>query len=181
MDTRNVAGIVTKDEKHHHADRIIFATGSWTSSVINMHGQAIATGQYVIHFKLSKEDQERMSTFPVWSGDVSNTGFYGFPCNDNGILKIAKHSTGYLNPSEKDHISVPRTQSTNPNDTIPKGALAEVRAFLKKFFPFTDSLDVAYSRVCWYSDSIDGDFIIAPHPDYENLIVATGDSGHAMK
>lgn len=32
-----------------------------------------------------------------------------------------------------------------------------------------------------YSDSIDGDFVITPHPDYKNLIVAAGDSGHGMK
>ncbi|GAN02310.1 fructosyl amino acid oxidase [Mucor ambiguus] len=183
VDGRHVRGIITADKKEHTADRVIVAAGSWTPSVIDMHRQAIATGQYVIHFSLSKEDQERMATFPVWSADVSNTGFYGFPCNENGILKIAKHSTGYLNPSSvlNQKISVPRTQSTNPNDTIPKSALAEARAFLKKFLPFTDALDVVYSRVCWYSDSIDGDFIIAPHPDYDHLIVATGDSGHAMK
>lgn len=181
-DARNVTGIITADNEQHYADRVILATGSWTPSVVNMHGQAIATGQFVIHFKLSKEDQERMAEFPVWSADISNTGFYGFPCNDNGILKIAKHSTGYLNPSsEIDPTSVPRTHTTNPDDTIPKIAAAEARAFLKQFFPFTDSLDIAYSRVCWYSDSIDGDFIVAPHPDYEKLIVATGDSGHAMK
>ncbi|KAL7319304.1 hypothetical protein PS15m_002457 [Mucor circinelloides] len=183
VDNCHIKGIITADKKQHTADRVIVAAGSWTPSVIDMHGQAIATGQYVIHFKLSKEDQTRMATFPVWSADVSNTGFYGFPCNENGILKIAKHSTGYLNPSDAlNHtVSVPRTQSTNPDDTIPKSALAEARAFLKKFLPFTDVLDVVYSRVCWYSDSIDGDFIIAPHPDYDNLIVATGDSGHAMK
>lgn len=32
-----------------------------------------------------------------------------------------------------------------------------------------------------YSDSIDGDFVISPHPDYHNLIVAAGDSGHGLK
>jgi glycine/D-amino acid oxidase-like deaminating enzyme len=34
---------------------------------------------------------------------------------------------------------------------------------------------------CRYSDSIDGDFVISPHPDYKNLVVAAGDSGHGMK
>jgi sarcosine oxidase/L-pipecolate oxidase len=32
-----------------------------------------------------------------------------------------------------------------------------------------------------YADSIDGDFVITPHPDYKNLVIATGDSGHGMK
>lgn len=32
-----------------------------------------------------------------------------------------------------------------------------------------------------YSDSIDGDFVIGPHPDYKNLLIACGDSGHGLK
>lgn len=32
-----------------------------------------------------------------------------------------------------------------------------------------------------YCDSVDGHYLIAPHPEYQNLIVATGDSGHGAK
>lgn len=32
-----------------------------------------------------------------------------------------------------------------------------------------------------YCDAIDGHFLVTPHPDFENLIVASGDSGHGMK
>ncbi|KAI8338811.1 FAD dependent oxidoreductase [Blakeslea trispora] len=179
---RSVTGIVTKDGKTHGADRVIMATGPWTSGLMNMHRLVIATGQIVVHLKLSKEEQAYLKHLPTWSGDVSRTGFYGFPVNSDGILKISKHSIGYLNPrSDQDPTSVPRTQSSHPDDTIPLSALKEVREFLNEFFPFSAEHDIVYSRVCWYSDSIDGDFVISAHPDYDNLIVAAGDSGHAMK
>lgn len=179
---RSIVGITTKDGEMHHCDRVILATGSWTPSVINMHKQALASGQIVVHFKLSEKDQEALKTLPVWTADASRKGFYGFPCNNNGILKIAKHSpVGYLNPREADQVSVPRTQTSNTGDTIPLVALQEFRQFLGEFLPLTSPLNIVYSRVCWYSDSIDGDFIIGPHPDFDDLIVATGDSGHAMK
>ncbi|OBZ91469.1 L-pipecolate oxidase [Choanephora cucurbitarum] len=179
---RSVTGIVTQDGKTHHADRVIMATGPWTSSLIDMHQLVIATGQIVVHLKLTEEEQEHLKHLPTWSGDVSRTGFYGFPVNSDGILKIGKHSIGYLNPrSDQDSTSVPRTQSSNPGDTIPLAALKDFRQFLNEFFPFSTEHDIVYSRVCWYSDSIDGDFVISAHPDYDDLIVAAGDSGHAMK
>jgi sarcosine oxidase/L-pipecolate oxidase len=175
-------GIKTKDGRTHYCDQLVLATGSWTPSIINMHRQVLASGQIVVHFKLSKKDQEVLKTLPVWIADASRKGFYGFPYCHDGILKIAKHSpVGYLNPRGGDQVSVPRTQSTNVQDTIPLVALKEFRQFLNEFLPLTSSLDIVYSRVCWYSDSIDGGFVIGPHPDFDNLIVATGDSGHGMK
>lgn len=32
-----------------------------------------------------------------------------------------------------------------------------------------------------YSDSTDSSFLVAPHPSYEDLVIASGDSGHGMK
>ncbi|KAI7894534.1 FAD dependent oxidoreductase [Mucor mucedo] len=178
---RTVLGIKTIDGNEHRGDRVILATGPWTPGVIDMQGQVIASGQVIVQFKLSDKDRKSLNDLPVWSGNVSKTGCYGFPVNDDGILKIGKHSIGYLNPRATDNISIPRTQASNSGDTIPLKALNEFREFLDTFLPLTTPLDVFYSRVCWYSDSIDGDFVICPHPKYDNYIVATGDSGHAMK
>jgi sarcosine oxidase/L-pipecolate oxidase len=37
------------------------------------------------------------------------------------------------------------------------------------------------TRLCWYTDTATGDWIIDYHPSYKNLFVATGGSGHAFK
>ncbi|GAA5811939.1 hypothetical protein MFLAVUS_005386 [Mucor flavus] len=178
-----VVGIKTRDQKIDYADRVVLTTGSWTAGLVEMHKQVVASGQQVIHFDAPPDTGLRKSweNLPVWCGDLSNTGFYGFPINADGRMKIGKHSSGYLNPRELDNVSVPRTQVTHTTDTVPIGALREFRQFLGKFLPETSALDVSCGRVCWYSDSIDGDFVISPHPDYKNLIVATGDSGHGLK
>lgn len=177
----NVVGIQTKDGQVHYGDRVVLTTGSWTAGVVNMHDQVVATGQQVIHFTPPEHLRQSWEKLPVWCGDLSNTGYYGFPCNADGKMKVGKHHSGYLNPREKDGVSVPRTQVTHTTDTLPIGALSEFRQFLGKFLPETSALDVSFGRVCWYSDSIDGDFVISPHPDYHNLIVAAGDSGHGLK
>ncbi|CEI98359.1 hypothetical protein RMCBS344292_12468 [Rhizopus microsporus] len=176
-----VLGIQTVDEKIHHADLVLLTTGSWTAGLVDMHHQVIASGQQVVHFTPPPQLKETWEKMPVWCGDLSNTGYYGFPVNADGKMKIGKHHSGYLNPRETDQTSVPRTQVTHECDTIPIGALREFRQFLGKFLPETSALDITYARMCWYSDSIDGHFVVCPHPDYHNLVVATGDSGHAMK
>ncbi|KAI9259887.1 FAD dependent oxidoreductase [Sporodiniella umbellata] len=180
-ETQSVVGVQTVDGTEHYGDLVLLTTGSWTAGLVDMHHQVIASGQEVIHFKPPSHLKKAWENIPVWCGDLSNTGYYGFPVNSEGKMKVGKHHCGYLNPRDGDKISVPRTQLTNVQDTIPVGALRQFREFLGKFLPETSSIDISYARMCWYSDSIDGHFVICPHPDYKNLIVATGDSGHAMK
>ncbi|KAI8057572.1 FAD dependent oxidoreductase [Gilbertella persicaria] len=178
---QTVIGIKTQDDITHYGDLVILTTGSWTASLVDMYQQVTATGQQVIQFKPPQHLLKSWENMPVWCGNLSNTGYYGFPPNADGKMKVGKHHSGYLNPCLKDGVSFPRTQVTHAQDTIPIGALHGFRKFLNKFLPETSKLNISHARVCWYSDSIDGDFVIGPHPDYKNLIVATGDSGHGLK
>ncbi|KAI8060926.1 FAD dependent oxidoreductase [Gongronella butleri] len=177
-----VRGIVTKDGTRHAADTVMMATGAWTAGLVpGVSSQLQATGQVVVQFKPKGVAKNILYNQPVWAADVANTGYYGFPMNEHGTLKIARHACGFLNPRQGDGLSVPRTQANHPEDTIPLVALRRMRQFLAEFLPVTSPMDITYSRMCWYSDSPDGDFLICPHPDYSNLIIASGDSGHAMK
>ncbi|KAF7728477.1 hypothetical protein EC973_006030 [Apophysomyces ossiformis] len=178
---RRVLGIQTADDQIHRADRVILATGSWTAGLIDTSNQLLATGQFVVQFQAPESMKPRLKGQPVWCADISRTGFYGFPPNAEGKIKIARHFSGYVWPREGDNVSVPRTQVTHPSDTIPSEALSEARTFLADFMPQVNSLDIAHAKLCWYSDSIDGSFLVDYHPEYENLIVASGDSGHGMK
>lgn len=91
-----VVGIKTRDQKIHYADRVVLTTGSWTAGLVEMHKQVVASGQQVIHFDAPPDAGLRKSweNLPVWCGDLSNTGFYGFPINADGRMKIGKHSSG---------------------------------------------------------------------------------------
>lgn len=183
-DNKKVVGIRTKSGQVHLADKVVLATGAWTSSLLAFgtrhHHPAeqqqqstssglTATGQIVVQFKPAKDDpaftqrSSQQEAMPVWLADSSRTGFYGFPMHpENGLLKVALHGLGYLNPAAGDEnvkpatavqqqpVSVPRTQLTHPTDTIPVKALHQFRSFLADFFPATSAMDVHYARVCWY-------------------------------
>lgn len=90
-----MTGIKTKDGRVHDADLVIMATGSWTASAIPMHGQVTATGQQLVKFKPPKSFIDIADgKDPVWSANVSVTGYYGFPPTPEGILKIGRHADG---------------------------------------------------------------------------------------
>lgn len=41
--------------------------------------------------------------------------------------------------------------------------------------------EILYTRMCWYSDSVDENFLIDFYPGVDGLLVASGDSGHGFK
>ncbi|OZJ03040.1 hypothetical protein BZG36_03261 [Bifiguratus adelaidae] len=196
-----VIGIKTRNGKVHYADKVILATGAWTPSVVDTDDLLVATGQTVIHVMPTPDQAEvfKGDKFPVWAGDWTKSGFYGFPSIAlDGRIKIARHSSGYLNPVEanklpigqyqaqiarsvQSQISVPRTKVTNPNDTIPAEALAHAQNFMREFMPQLNEMPLVEMRVCWYCDSVNGNFLISEHPRHQDLYVASGDSGHGMK
>jgi sarcosine oxidase/L-pipecolate oxidase len=91
-----VIGIKTKDGKIHYGDRVLLTTGSWTAGVVEMHNQVVASGQQVVHFQPPEPLRKSWEQIPVWCGDLSVTGYYGFPCNKDGRMKIGKHHSGLV-------------------------------------------------------------------------------------
>jgi sarcosine oxidase/L-pipecolate oxidase len=109
-------------------------------------------------------------------------------------LKIARHGHGYLNPTTIPHpesqdpadtitVSLPYTHVTDPNLVIPAEGRRACNAFLHSIHPSlaAPSRPFTSTRICWYTDTRDGDFLITYHPRYKGLFVATGGSGHGFK
>ncbi|MBA3396744.1 MAG: FAD-dependent oxidoreductase [Deltaproteobacteria bacterium] len=56
-----------------------------------------------------------------------------------------------------------------------------LRAFVDASLPALADAPIVHRRLCVYGDTADGHFWIARHPTRENLVVATGGSGHGFK
>ena len=110
----------------------------------------------------------RCAGCPLWGADISQTGWYGFPLNDEGVLKVANHG-----PGKRMHPSAPREVDPSTEATF--------RDFLRTTFPDLVDAPLVESRLCLYCDTWDGNFWIDHHPRCEGLIVAAGGSGHAFK
>jgi sarcosine oxidase/L-pipecolate oxidase len=192
-----VIGVRTKDNKIHPCAQVILACGGWTPSLLPaLDGLCEATAGSVAFIKLPHTssflelwDRFSPANFPTWMyrmRDGASGGLYGFPRDDNGIIKIGYRGTKYTNPkAQKDgkERSVPATRWSEEEKLtqIPKQAMSAIQGFVYDFLPELENLGIAMTRVCWYTDTFDNHFIVDQVPGFEGLMVATGGSGHAFK
>jgi len=60
-------------------------------------------------------------------------------------------------------------------------AVDHLRSFLKKHIPALQDAPVVETRVCQYENTSNGDFLIDRHPDFDNVWIVGGGSGHGFK
>ena len=95
--------------------------------------------------------------------------FYGFPRIDGKTIKMAEHTGG---ETVADPLTLDRTH--HPTD------MARVSEFLNEFMPSIEPVPVRHS-VCMYTKTPDGHFCIDRHPEWENVVIGAGFSGHGFK
>src|SRR5207302_11192602 len=59
--------------------------------------------------------------------------------------------------------------------------LADAHRYLGERFPALRDAPLTESRVCQYENTSTGDFLIDRHPDFENVWLVGGGSGHGFK
>lgn len=172
-----------------HSDLIVLATGAWTPKFVDLRGVASATGQVLAYIDITQEEQDRLGSNPTLLSESSGM-FIIQPRNRQ--LKVARHGYGYANPvtiphperpnsGEKITVSLPRTKQDDPNLNIPSEGDEACRAYLRKTIPDLADRPWTQTRICWYTDTPNGDWLIDYHPTYRNLFLTTGGSGHAYK
>lgn len=163
-----VVGARCADGTAFEADVTIVASGAWTPERLGLEAVMRAVGQPVLHFTPPDPAKYVETRFPVWCADIAKTGWYGFPLDRTGVLKIGHHG-----PGRPWHHGEPLEVS---NDEI-----ARCRRFLAETLPDIADAPLRSSRLCLYCDTWDGNFWIDHHPDRPGLVVACGGSGHAFK
>ena len=64
---------------------------------------------------------------------------------------------------------------------VSEEGLVEVRRYLARRIPELKHAPVNETRVCQYENTSNGDFLIDRHPDFENVWLVGGGSGHGFK
>jgi glycine/D-amino acid oxidase-like deaminating enzyme len=165
-----VKGIVLEDGQRIRGDSVVMAVGAWTPYVLPYTKKFFrASGQPVFHLKPRQPELFAAERFPVFGADISTTGYYGFPLNREGVVKIANHGPGREMSPDSPERAVTSEEEKN------------LREFLSSTFPALTDAPIVHTRVCFYCDTNDGHFWIAPDRDRQGLILAAGDSGHGFK
>ena len=163
-------GVLLDDGREIAGDVVVMAVGAWTPYLLPTTQKFFrATGHPVFHLKPREPELFSPERFPVFGADISTTGFYGFPINRDGVVKVANHGPGReMSPDSRERIVTPEEEE-------------KMREFLSETFPALADAPIAYTRICLYCDTNDGDFWIAADPQRPGLIIAAGDSGHGFK
>ncbi|KAJ6098912.1 hypothetical protein N7467_000447 [Penicillium canescens] len=167
------------------ASQVILATGAWSNLLLDMSYAASASGQPVGFIQLTPEEASNLQRIPVMINLTS--GIFAFPPQPGtNILKVARHSYGFGTAIKSDDggriVSSPKRDSNNANQSfLPEEADQALRDGLRQLLPEFANHPWSILRLCWYTDTPEGDFIIDHHPALKGLFLATGGAGHAFK
>lgn len=169
LGTSTVTGVQTADGQRISGQHVLIAAGAWTTTILpELEAVMAPIAQPVMHFRPTNPSAYSAPAFPTWAADISGTGWYGFPVNADGILKVANHGPGMRIDPDGDR-------------TVPSTIEPMSRAFFAQTFPGLVDAPLHSSRLCLYCDTFDGDFWIDRHPTRAGLSVAAGGSGHGFK
>ena len=164
-----VIGVVASDGVDLRADWVVIAAGVWPPILLpELADRMWPVGPPIFYFTPQHPENYRAPSFPPWGADIPRSGWYGFPANGEGIVKMANHGPGRRVHADSERI-------TTPNEE------AHCREFLTGSLPSLAYLRLHGSKICLYCDTWDGDFWISRDPEREGLVVSTGGSGHAFK
>jgi sarcosine oxidase / L-pipecolate oxidase len=165
-----IDGIVLDDGERIAGDRVVMTVGAWTPYLLPFTKKFFrASGQPVFHLKPRQPELFTHERFPVFGADITTTGYYGFPLNRDGIVKIANHGPGReMSPESSQRIVTAKDE-------------VNLRNFLSWALPDLADAQIVYTRVCMYCETHDGNFWIAQDPEREGLVIAAGDCGHGFK
>ena len=64
---------------------------------------------------------------------------------------------------------------------VAQTSIDHLRAYLRQYIPALANAPVLETRVCQYENTWNGDFLVDRHPEFENVWIAGGGSGHGFK
>jgi glycine/D-amino acid oxidase-like deaminating enzyme len=159
------------DGRQLGADSFVFACGPWLGSLFPelLAARLEVTRQEVYYFGTpSGVERYAPPALPVWAifGDRL---WYGIPGGERRGFKLADDTHG------------PGFEPTAGDRRVSEEGVRRARAFLDERFPGLADAPLTGGRVCQYTNTPDGDFIVDRHPEADNLWLVGGGSGHGFK
>lgn len=154
------------------AQKLVYALGPWLGELFpSVLGSRLSvTRQEVFYFgPPSGDDRFSAARFPVWADFNDGDIVYGLPDIEGRGFKIAFDRHGpAIDPS-----SAEREPSSQ--------GISMARTFIANRFPALADAPLVQARVCQYTNTSNGDFLIDWLPGNNDVLLIGGGSGHGFK
>ncbi|ORX35174.1 putative peroxisomal sarcosine oxidase [Kockovaella imperatae] len=180
-------GVEVADGTIWEGDLIVLAAGAWSPVLVDLEGQCESKAWIYAHIQLTPEESQAWKGIPTMYNDLY--GFFMEPQPGTGLLKLCNEFPGYTHmalarpfPLQKDiRMSVPRSHTRHPTDTIPDESREDIKQLIDKCLPHLRGRPLINQGMCWCTDTEDANWLLCEHPKLPGLVLATGDSGHTFK
>ncbi len=161
---------VRTDRGFYSAGRLVITAGPWAADVVKrLSGVVKPERQVLIWVQPKRPELFRLGAFPVFYMQEGNEKFYGLPIYGIPGFKFGKYN----------HLK----EEVDPN-TMDRECHAKdeevLRRAIRKYFPDADGPTIAM-KTCLFSNTKDENFILDLHPDFPQVSIAAGFSGHGFK
>jgi sarcosine oxidase len=158
------------------ADRLVITAGPWASKLVRKLRAprlAVPERQVLIWTQPRKPEHYRLGVFPVFNMEAQEgrelSRYYGFPVHWVPGFKLGKyhHLREEVDPDRVQREVTPRDEKV-------------LREAIRRYFPDADGPTMAM-KTCLFTNSPDEHFVLDVHPEYPQVTVAAGFSGHGFK
>ena len=195
FDDRGIKGVRTSSGEEYSADKIVLATGAWTSAFMSpleaelgipdercVERQVQAAGVAVAHYKMSGAEMEELSEMPVVV--YGEHGEVIPPPSSNQLLKYTNSNTftNMVKTESGRKISMPPDRDQHIVSCRLKQE-SEMSMTSRVMPIFSKGKEADYWRLCWDAYTPTQDWLLSRHPDerLSNLYFAVGGSFHSYK
>jgi sarcosine oxidase len=171
--------VVKTDQGEYSAASLIITAGPWAGQVLDecaagdsvqpAWGKLLRVVRKPVFWFEAGETYDVAGGTPTYFFETAKGQFYGFPRIDGRTIKVAEHTFGEDVP---DPLSVDRAQHS--------ADLARLGEFLHDHLPTVRPAPDRHS-VCMYTKTPDSHFCIDRHPQWKNVAIGAGFSGHGFK
>ncbi len=168
--------LVRTDRGVHQARSLVITAGAWAAKVLPLLRKprlAVPERQVVIWTQPRRPEYFRLGAFPIFNMDAvegpRTHHYYGLPIFGYPGFKFGKyhHFEEEVDPDRMDRESHRRDENL-------------LRRAIRKYFPDADGPTMAL-RTCLFTNTPDEHFVIDLHPEFPNVSIAAGFSGHGFK
>lgn len=161
---------LTTDRGTYRAAKLVVTAGAWATKLLADAGVPLRVmRQTLLWFEPgTRAEHFRRDRFPIFIADVPGAPFYGLPAIDPSGLKVARH------------YGAPELPNPDGVDWNVTDADADaMRPLLDSYLPGVGAF--TKGQVCMYTVTPDRHFVIDVHPQFPQVSVACGFSGHGFK